>query len=206
MDYVINELVTNWQKLFSIYGWWSFALVGVSFALMLPVNYGFSKLFAVAGVTALKERLRKVITSLFVFVIAGGTIAAFTVAVAKNELSFSIVYQGSIPCAILAMLVWSLYKLIRDVGIKPVLKAIADSKEFGKRLDEIIPDPNLKNIVKEYIDQKLETVETIDLEKRAVEEIQIGKELAVKLTGLVDDPKDAVDKLMNVFFKGRESA
>jgi len=199
MDYFLDKMLESWNKIYSLFGLWALALVGLTFLIMIPINCGFTKLFAKGGLTEIKSRTRKLISSIMVFVIAGGVIALFTIAVAKCELNFDLIYQGAIPCGLLAMLLRAAYKFIRDVGLAPFLKAIAESKSFDNMLKDFNLDDLSKTIIKDYINNKLKDIDLSQIDNLIQAENTYISELAIRLTGFTKDPKDIAIKLVKQF-------
>lgn len=198
----IEQFTDNLFKLKSLFGWWSLALVFVTFALMLPINFGLKKLFALGKESVTKNRIRKNLSFCLVFVVAGGLIATYLTLVAKAEITFDIIYQGAIPCAVTAMLVNSVYKFIRDTGIegiKKLIKAIVESNAFKTAVKKAIPDKNLSNVIQSYIIQKTKDIDISDLNSFLKQNTALINDISYKVSGFVENPKLTAIEILTAY-------
>lgn len=142
MEEKIVEYVTT---LFATFGYWFIAAVGAVTLIMIPVNLLIKRIFKSATSESV-IRVRKTLSSAMVFVVSGGVIAVATL-IFKKPLSINYVLVNCIPCGALAMLLWAVVKIVRDVGFKPILAKILHSKTIKKALADIDIDKDVKKMI-----------------------------------------------------------
>lgn len=196
------------EKLYSNFGWWALLIVAVVTALMIPTNIGVKALFNLAVSSTEKstkleesvkttriqqiERIRKVVSSLVVFVIAIVVLYLFEWIFGSKNYNFSYIISASLPTGICSMFVWALIKAIKDIGIVPVITKIAETLEtsgyLSKLLASIDMDETTKKIIYEFIKDKVNKYANGDSAK--VEEYLSSTSLAndvgnlIKLNGI----------------------
>lgn len=184
------------SELFTSFGYWFIALVFANFLIMLPIAWGLSKAFAKSK-SDVANRLRKLLTSLSVFVVAGGCITALC-AILHKPLDFHFILVNVIPCGGCAMLIWSVVKIIRDFGFKALLELIANSNTVKKLLKQIPVDKDIKNAV---YTQLCDLVKNSDGEnaKLVVEKsLELTTRAEQMLQGFVENPKEVAKKFVEV--------
>lgn len=130
-----NKIIEYVMQLFTIYGWWSIALVGINFLLMIPINFGLKKAFA-KSTSESASRIRKTLSSVLVFVVAGIVITiADLIFHIKFDISFILI--NCVPVGALSMIVWATYKFVRDCGGKALLNVIFKSNSIKKLLKKL---------------------------------------------------------------------
>ena len=205
MEEFMTQLFNSWEELYSLFGIWSLALAGVTYLIMIPTNIGFKKLFTLGKESEVKERLRKVISAVLVFIIAGAVTALFVGVIKKTHVTFDIIYQGAIPCGIIAKLIHWLVKLINELGLQVVLLAIAQTKKVqiyikGLGVDDITYQICLdyvkKNFSKDFDYDSIENDAQLKATKIA--------ELETKLKGFVKEPKVTATKLIAYILNGNK--
>lgn len=200
MEYFLEQFFDNWYKLYEIHGWWGLALVACVFAVMLPLNWLYIKVFVIGGKTEQKERLRKLTSSVSVFVLSGLAITIFTLITDKSSLTFKLVYQGAIPCGVLAMLLRAIYKLARDLGVKPLIKAAITSNRLKSEISKFVSNPAAINKIEDYIKSILGAIDATEADKVAEEEARYTQELAAKLEGLIESNYSIASNIINYYF------
>lgn len=193
MDYKV--VFDNCKLLFDYFGWFSILLVVATTGLMIPVNILYKKFIKKENL----QRLRKLISSLSVYVVALGLVALFTGTVIKAPLTAEYLLGASLSCGLLAMLLWSVIKVVKDYGVAPIIKSIAQSKEAKQALKDLGLDKGLVDTIMNGIDNYLASVNAKTFEDVANEEININRDLRVKLSGFVESENidKVVEKLLN---------
>ena len=136
-----QKIIEYVMQLFTIYGWWSIALVGANFLLMIPINFGLKKAFA-KTTSESANRVRKTLASVLVFVVAGLAITiADLIFHIKFELSFILI--NCVPVGALSMIAWAAFKLVRDCGGKTLVKLIFKSNTIKSLLKKLPLDNKL---------------------------------------------------------------
>jgi len=180
MDYKV--VFDNCKLLFEYFGWFSILLVVGTTGIMIPLNILYKKCIKKEGL----QRLRKILSSLSVYVIALGLVALFTGTIIKAPLTAEYLLGATLSCGVLSMLLWSIIKVIKDYGIKPVLKSIAQSKEAKKALSDLGVDKHLLDTIMTGVDNYLKDANAKTFEDIANEELNLHKDIATKLTGFVE--------------------
>lgn len=169
------------KMLFEHFGWYSICLVVITTCLMIPLNLLYKKLFKKDSL----NRLRKTISAASVFVVAFGIVAFFTGVVLKETITLSYLVASSSCCGSLSMVLWAVIKLVRDYGVAPILKAIAESKKAKEWLKEVgISDKFLVAItekIKTYIKDK----NIVSLDDYIQRESEIIGQLRLQVAGFV---------------------
>ncbi len=180
MDYKV--VFDNCKLLFDYFGWFSILLVVATTGIMIPINMLYKKLIKKEGL----QRLRKLIGSLSVYVIALGLVALFTGTVIKAPLTAEYLLGATLSCGLLSMLLWAVIKVVKDYGFVPILKSIANSKEAKQALKELGLDKALVDMVMNSVDNYLKNVNAKTFEDVANEEINLNRDIRIKLSGFVD--------------------
>lgn len=142
MEEKIIEYVMN---LFTLYGWWFIALVGATFGIMLLVNWGIKKAFSKAT-SEQAQRIRKVVSSLCVYIVAGIVIVIANL-IAKHSFDFNFVLVNCIPVGALAMVVWAIVKVVRDLGFSKLIELIAKSNTIKSMLKKLPIDTEIATTI-----------------------------------------------------------
>ena len=141
----MEQIISYIEQLFSSFGWWTLAVVGTSFLIMIPINLAIKAIFKkVSGTTV--DRIRKTIAQICVFGVSAGVITIFALII-PTELSAGFVFTNCVPCGALAMIVWAIVKLIRDTGFAPLISYLAQNKEIKNLLKEIPIDQDAIKVV-----------------------------------------------------------
>lgn len=180
MDYKV--VFDNCKLLFDYFGWFSILLVVATTGIMIPINMLYKKLIKKEGL----QRLRKLVGSLSVYVIALGLVALFTGTVIKAPLTAEYLLGATLSCGLLSMLLWAVIKVVKDYGFAPILKSIANSKEAKQALKELGLDKALVDMVMNSVDNYLKNVNAKTFEDVANEEINLNRDIRIKLSGFVD--------------------
>lgn len=183
MDYKV--VFDNCALLFDYFGWYSILLVVATTGIMIPLNMLYKKLMKTESI----ERLRKIISGLSVYVIALALIAFFTGVVVKEPITASYLFSAMLPCGFLAQLLWAVIKVIKDYGIEPIIKSIAQSKEAKQWFISLGLDEGLVDTIMTRIDNYLKNVNASTLDDVVAQETILYQDLKNKLAGFVDNDK-----------------
>ena len=200
MDSLTNQFLENWKQVYTLFGWWGIALVALVFGLMIPVNFGYTKLFALIkkGDQKLISRARKTTSAVSVFLVAMAIVALFTAFVSRYTLSFNYVFQASIPCGLSAMILRFVFKGGRD-SVNAFVGKIKKSNEFKNSLTDIVKSKTLATLITEYLDDVELEYDTAKVEEKAEKQAQITKDLQSKLTGFADNPAQSAMEILKLF-------
>lgn len=131
----MEQVISYIEQLISAFGWWTFAVVGATFLIMIPINMAIKVIFKkFTSITA--DRIRKTLAQVFVFGVSASVIAIVALII-PTPLTAGFVFTNCIPCGGLAMILWAIVKLVRDTGFAPLLKYIANNKEIKELLKQI---------------------------------------------------------------------
>lgn len=180
MDYKI--IFDNGTLLFEYFGWYSLLLVLGTTLLMIPINLLYKKIMKAEGI----QRLRKTISAITVFGVAMGIVALFTYFFTKQPLTFAYLISATLPCGSLSMLLWAVFKLVRDYGLKPVLKLISQSTEVKKALKDMGVNSKVLNTIYGSAKQLLKDTDCKTLEDVVKQEFALVKDIRTKLNGFVE--------------------
>lgn len=183
MDYKV--VFDNCALLFDYFGWYSILLVVATTGIMIPINMLYKKLMKTESL----ERLRKVVSALSVYVVALALIAFFTGVVVKEPITASYLFSAMLPCGLLAQLLWAVIKVIKDYGIEPIIKSIAQSKEAKQWFISLGLDEGLVDTIMTRIDNYLKNVNASTLDDVVAQETILYQDLKNKLAGFVDNDK-----------------
>lgn len=152
--------------LYKTYNWHLFLIVAAVVAIMIPINMLVKHLFK-NKTSALGQRTRRAISTLLVYIVSFGVIFAYvrligftsvvettledgtieTATVVSHVYGKSLMLRDSLPIGTLAMTMWWIIKLIRDVGVLPIVNKLANSDTFKQELKAAGLDTKLaKNI------------------------------------------------------------
>ena len=200
MDSLTNQFLENWRQVYTLFGWWGIALIALIFGLMLPINYGYTKLFALIkqGDQKLIERARKTASAVSVFLVSMALIALFTAFISKSVLTFDFVFQASIPCGLCAMLLRFVYKGGRD-SVNAFVGKIKKSNEFKNSLTDIVKSKALATLITEYLDDIELEYDTAKVEEKSEKQAQIARDLASKLMGFSENPAQSAIEILKLF-------
>lgn len=192
MDYKV--VFNNCALLFEYFGWYSILLVVGTTGLMIPLNLLYKKIMKKDSFS----RLRKIVSALSVYVIALGLVAFFTGVVVKQPITASYLFSAMLPCGLLAQVLWAVIKVIKDYGIAPIVKSIAQSKEAKKWMVDLGINESLVNTIMTRIDNYLSNVNATTFEDVVAQETVIYQDLKNKLAGFVDATKldEAATKIL----------
>lgn len=192
MDYKV--VFDNCALLFEYFGWYSILLVIGTTGLMIPLNLLYKKIMKKDSLS----RLRKIVSALSVYVIALGLVAFFTGVVVKQPITVSYLFSAMLPCGLLAQALWAVIKVIKDYGIAPIVKSIAQSKEAKQWMVDLGINESLVNTIMTRIDNYLSNVNATTFEDVVAQETVIYQDLKNKLAGFVDATKldEAATKIL----------
>lgn len=192
MDYKV--VFDNCALLFEYFGWYSILLVIGTTGLMIPLNLLYKKIMKKDSLS----RLRKVVSALSVYVVALGLVAFFTGVVVKQSITASYLFSAMLPCGLLAQVLWAVIKVIKDYGIAPIVKSIAQSKEAKQWMVDLGINESLVNTIMTRIDNYLSNVNATTFEDVVAQETVIYQDLKNKLAGFVDATKldEAATKIL----------
>lgn len=193
MDY-ITVIFNDAKLLFEYFGWYSILLVVGVFGLMIPLNLLYKKVMKKESL----NRLRKLISALSVYVVSLGLIALFTGVVIKAPLTTSYLIGATIPCGFLAQMLWAIVKVVRDYGLDPILKSVAESKQAKAWITNLGLSDDLVKTITASVDKYLSSVDAKTFEDVVNQEINIRNDLKVKLAGFVAEANmdEAVTKMV----------
>ena len=189
-----NEIFKYINHLFEYFGYWSIALIVSITLIMIPINYGIKKLISKTDKQAL-VRLGKISIQLMVFVISAICLILFSL-IFGLPLNVLYILTNVFPCAFLAMALWGVIKVIRDLGVKPLLALILESNAVKKALKEIPIDNTIKKAI---FDKLCELVENSDGDNAEVvisKETEIVKVIEEMIKGFTTDTS-SVTKLFS---------
>lgn len=127
-----EKIIEYVKALFTIYGWWTLALVGATFIVMLPVNIIIKKIFAKAQGTE-TTRIRKTLSSVSVYAVALGVVALANL-IFKVAFDINFLLVTCVPVGSLAMVCWAVFKFTRDLGFGWLVKMLEKSKVIKEKL------------------------------------------------------------------------
>lgn len=183
----VEYFVKCWNQIFEVYGWWALALVGITFAIMIPVNMLVKFLFRKATSEPL-QRIRKTLSTALVFGVAIGVSYVY-VAIVKAKIGWLAVLMNSASVAILSMVVWTVVKLVLQVGIKPLLKALENP--IKKQLKQI--EGVDTKVLTDIFDKLVEYVKTTNVDN-AQAVIEKEQEILNKSVEMLAGFADAVNR------------
>lgn len=181
MEEKIIEYVMN---LFTLYGWWFIALVGATFGIMLLVNWGIKKAFSKAT-SEQAQRIRKVVSSLCVYIVAGIVIVIANL-ITKHSFDFNFVLVNCIPVGALAMVVWAIVKVVRDLGFSKLIELIAKSKTIKNLLAKLPIDKEVANTIYDKLIDAIDESKGDNAEIVATKETELLSMASSMLSGFVD--------------------
>lgn len=177
----MEQYLEDAKMLFGHFGWYSILLVVGTTLLMIPLNLLYKKLFKKDGL----DRLRKTISAVSVFVVAFGLVAFFTGVVLREVITMSYLVASSSCCGSLSMVLWAIIKLIRDCGIAPILKAIAESKKAKEWLKEVGISDKFLVAITEKVKAYMKDKNIVSLEDYIQRESDIVGQLRLQVAGFV---------------------
>lgn len=183
MDYKV--VFDNCALLFEYFGWYSIFLVVATTGIMIPINMLYKKLMKTESL----ERLRKVVSALSVYVIALALIAFFTGVVVKEPITAGYLFSAMLPLGLLAQVLWAVIKVVKDYGVAPILKSIAQSKEAKQWFVSLGLDEGLADTIMTRIDNYLKNVNASTLDDVVAQETILYQDLKNKLSGFIDNDK-----------------
>lgn len=189
-----QELSDASKMLFEHFGWYSLLLVLGTTLLMIPINLLYKKIMKKESL----ERLRKTISALSVYVVAGGVISFFTGVVLKEPLTISYVLSSSISCGLLSMLLWAIIKFVRDYGVLPIVNAILSNKEAKKWLKEYGISSALVDLVNAKVEDFIKEKNIVSLNDYVSQELNIVSQIKTQLNGFVANDKinDVINNIL----------
>lgn len=182
----LKVIFDNCTLLFEYFDWYAILLVFGVFGLMLPLNLIYKKIMKKESL----GRLRKVISAVSVYGVSAGLIALFTGLVIKQPITAAYLFGATLPCGFLAQLLWAIIKVIRDYGVTPILKIIAESKEAKAWIVNIGLNESIVDTITTNVLAYLKGVDAKTVEDVIAQEMQITNDLRVKLTGFVKNEND----------------
>lgn len=176
------------SELFTSFGYWFIALIFANFLIMLPIAWGLSKGFSKIKSDA-ANRLRKVLTSLCVFIVAGGCITALC-AILYKPLDINFILINVVPCGGCAMLLWSIVKIIRDCGFKTLLSLIANSNTVKKLLKKIPVSNDVKTAIYDNLCDLVKNSDGDNAELVISKSLELTNRASQMLQGFVENPNE----------------
>lgn len=177
----MEQYLEEAKMLFEHFGWYAIFLVIITTVLMIPINMLYKKLFKKESL----ERIRKTVSSVSVFVVSFGIIAFFTGVILKEPITMTYLVASCSCCGSLSMVLWAIVKLIRDYGIAPILKAIAESKKAKEWLSEVGISQSLVNAITEKVKTYIKDKKIVSLEDYIQKESDIIGQLRLQVAGFV---------------------
>lgn len=161
---VLKRLLGFITGLYYNYGWWSLAIIGVTTLLMIPINMLIKVCFKKGEKNVALVRLRKALSSISAYGVAIGVLYLYewlvpeALMISPKTFSFIILAEDVLSTGTSAMIAWWGIKLIRDIGIKPIVLKIVESNEGKKLLNELVKKTGVKKSVAESIVEEVEAV------------------------------------------------
>lgn len=177
----MEKLLEDAKMLFELFGWYAILLVLATTLVMIPVNIGYKKLIKKEELS----RLRKTISSVSVFVVAGLLVAFCTGVILRQPITLTYLIASGSCCGSLSMTLWAIIKLVRDAGWKPIAKAIANSKEAKAWLVEVGVSSKLVDAVTEKVKAYMKDKNIVSLEDYLQKETDIIGQLRLQVAGFV---------------------
>lgn len=184
----IEEIFRHFGSLFSVFSWWSIAMIAAVVILMIPINMLYKKIMQKESL----ERLRKIIAFISVYIVSLGVVAGITaIAHGGVELTFAYLSGSTLALGFCAQFAWEVVKLIRDYGFAKVTKYFSEKvdwkkalKAFGKKynIDTTLTDVIATAIENKYLDQ----INADAVKAFAENEATMIVEIQNKLTGFVN--------------------
>lgn len=138
-------------KMWAEYSYYLIAIVGLVFLLMIPINALVKLIFKKAckgTVSQPVERVRKTISSVLVYGVSIGVLYLYQylrpmIKMGASDYAFKNIIGDVFYVSVLAMIAWSLFKFVMQVGIKPIFlqivkaaKGLSNSNAFKSALKE----------------------------------------------------------------------
>lgn len=197
----MENIFTYILKLRDVFGWWSLAIVSAVFLLMLPLNRCicaiFKRIAARLGASDSLERVRKTASSLTVFLLSAAAVAVFCALFLRvHDLVF--VFINAVPVGVCAMLIRAIYKLIRDNGVMPIVRAIA--RASTKFLSDVPIPHKLKCVISARIKDFL-----CEGDFTGERESALIASLKKQLDGFVDDTERYAVRIASIVAKNQKT-
>lgn len=186
------------EKLYTTFGAWALAMIAVTFLVMIPINIGVKALFNLViekklvknenATTTELERLRKMSSTVIVFIVAIVVLYLFEWIFGSKNYDFSYVLANCFPIGVCSMALWSIVKSIKQVGFEPVITWIASKLEtsghISKLLSAIDIDENVKVEIYKAIETKIKTTDTSKVESYVNTQLSNDVASLLKLYGI----------------------
>lgn len=199
----MEKIIDNCKLLFNYFGWYSLLLVLGVTLLMIPINMLYKKIMASENL----QRLRKIISPITVYAISLGLVSFFTGVVIKAPLTVDYLFGATLPCGLLAMLLWSIIKIIRDYGVAPILKSIANSKEAQKWITDLGLNKSVVDLIVSNVNKYLADTDTKTVEDVIAKTTEIDNLIRQHLSGFVSGDTDvAVNNILELVKKNYPNA
>lgn len=181
----MEKLLEDAKMLFELFGWYAILLVLATTLIMIPINIGYKKLIKKEELS----RLRKTISSVSVFVVAGLLLAFCTGVILRQPITLTYLLASSSCCGSLSMTLWAIIKLVRDYGFAPILKAVANSKEAKAWLKELGVSETLVTLISKNVGNYMKEKNIASLDEYVRNELVIANQIRVQLNGFVANEK-----------------
>lgn len=145
-------------KMWAEYSYWLIAVVGLVFLLMIPINMLVKLIFKKAckgNVNQPVERIRKTVSSVLVYGVSLGVLYLYQyvrpmIGMGASDYAIGGIISDVFYVGVLAMIAWSLFKFVIQVGIKPIClqivkaaKGLSNSNAFKSELKKAGVDPKI---------------------------------------------------------------
>lgn len=183
------DFFNEFGSLFNIFGWWTIAFIVGLTMVMIPVNLLWKKVMKKEKL----DRLRKTTSSLSVYVLALGAVAAFT-AITHNHilLDFNYLAASTLSLGFCSQALWVVIKFVKEYGLSAI-KALAEGNDWKKVIKDVVKVYNLDSKLTNVIITKIETyLDGIDGDNAQIfldNEVKILNDLKSKLTGFIESEK-----------------
>jgi hypothetical protein len=181
----MEKMIEEAKMLFEHFGWYAVLLVLGTTLLMIPINMGYKKLMKKDEL----NRLRKTMSSVSVFVVAGLLVAFCTGVILREGITLSYLIASSSCCGSLSMVLWAVIKLVRDYGFAPILNAVANSKEAKAWLKELGVSETLVALISKNVGSYMKEKNIASLDEYVKNELVIANQIRVQLNGFVANEK-----------------
>lgn len=173
----MEQFLVYVQELYTLFGWWALAIVLTTVVCMIPINKGIKYLFNRLSLSTEAKsddttetkitqinRLRKVVSSICVFVVAIIVLYLFQWIFGTQNYNIEYILSNCIPIGMCAMFAWAIIKSIKEAGVLPVVSWIAEKLETTGYIDKLfenIPiDKKISESVYKMLKSKIATIST----------------------------------------------
>lgn len=182
-----EKIIEYVRSLFANYGIWSLALVGATFLLMIPVNAIIKLIFKKAQSTE-AVRIRKTLSSLFVYVVAFGVVFGANF-IFKINASVEYILVSCVPVGSLSMVAWAIFKVTRDLGFGWLIKMISKSNKIKDILKGLPIDTKVAYSIYNSLIEQIDNAKGDNSQIVQNKQVELTKMASSMLNGFVEAEK-----------------